>query len=88
MKNVSVYLRDSALGAEGEKGWNCVLETRIPEVDFVRAGLGQPESGRSTIDLETFSAYLKSRAGDKSSYVLDAWREIARPSDSWCVTMA
>lgn len=88
VKNVSVYLQDSALGAEGEKGWNCVLETQVPEADFVLAGLGLPENGRSAIDLADFSSYLSRRTDDKSCHVLDSWREIARPDDTWCVTMA
>ena len=74
--------------SDAEKGWSCVLETQIPEADFVAAGLGAPVDGRLTIDLAAFSAYLNRRAGDRTGVVLDAWREIAREGDVWCATVA
>lgn len=88
LKNVRVYWQDSALVSDAEKGWNCVLETQIPEVEFADAGLGNPVDGRLTIDLAALSTYLNRRAGDRFGVVLDAWREIAREGDAWCVTAA
>ena len=88
MKNVHVHLQDSALSPDAEKGWTCVLETQVPEADFAEAGLGQPEDGRSAINLAAFSEYLNRRTGDKSGVILDAWREIARESDVWCAMVA
>ncbi len=74
--------------SDAEKGWNCVLETQVPEADFVAAGLGSLVDGRSTIDLAPFSAYLNRRTGDRSGAILDAGHEIARASDAWCATIA
>ena len=86
LKNVHVYWQDSALVSDPEKGWDRVLETRIPEADFAAAGLGDQEDGRLAIDITAFSAYLKRRVGDRTGIILDARREIARESDAWCAT--
>ena len=88
LKNVHVYVQDSALSPDAEKGWTCVLETQVLGSDFDEAGLGQPVDGRASVDLVALSAYLNRRAGDRMGVVLDVWREIVREGDSWCVTMA
>lgn len=88
MKNVNVYLRDSALVSKREDGWRCVLETQVPKADLAGCGLGLFEDNPATIDVAAFSAYLKRRDCGKIDFVLDAWREIAREDDTWCATMA
>lgn len=88
IKNVHVYLQDSALLSDAEKGWIPVLETQVPEVDFAIAGLGEPVNGHSAINLVAFSAYLNRRDGDKIGVILDVWREITRKNDAWCATVA
>lgn len=88
MKNVNVYLRDSALVSKREDGWICVLETQVPKADLAGCGLGLSEDNPATIDAAAFSEYLKRHDCGKIGFVLDAWREIARDDDMWCATMA
>ena len=88
MKNVNVYLRDSALVSKLEDGWICVLETQVPKADLAGCGLGLSKDNPTTIDVTAFSEYLKRRDCGKIDFVLDAWREIAREDDTWCAIMA
>ena len=88
MRNVNVYLRDSALVSKREDSWICVLETQVPKADLAYCGLGLSEDNPMTIDVAAFSEYLKRHDCGKIDFVLDAWREIARDDDTWCATMA
>ena len=87
MKKICVFLQDSTLVSDAEKGWSVILETEVPEADLAAAGLGNLVDGRTAIDPASLSSYLN-RADDKTGLILDAWREIARETDSWCATVA
>lgn len=88
VKNICVYLHDSALASTAKNGWRRVFETQIPDEDLVAAGFGPITEGRSTLNPGALSSYLARGVGAKSGAVVDAWREIAREDDSWCATVA
>jgi len=88
VKNVDVYLRDSALTSKRGTCWNLVLETHMPETEVVGLGLNPSTGEAQTIDAAAFSACLKRQGEDLPSLLLDAWREIARTDDRWCATIA